>query len=70
MMTLQEVYEVIDTLSPDELHILRDYIDQRAHRHHPQRGLTPEDRIQRLDDAAAIIREGMSPTELENLFSQ
>jgi hypothetical protein len=52
--------EAIDTLSYDELHQLRRYIDDHEHLTHPYRDSTPEERIQRLDAVAAALREGLT----------
>ena len=63
-MTLQDLMRAIDHLSSDELYQLRRYIDERERQTHPARGKTPQERVQRLQAAAAAIREGLTVEEL------
>lgn len=63
-MTLTEIMQAIDELSPDELHRLQAYIQQREWQTHPNRGQTPAERVRRLEEAAAQIREGLTHAEL------
>jgi len=60
MMTLQDLMEAVDDLSYDELHQLRFYVDRRVKQMQPAQGITPEERVQRLEAAAAALREGLS----------
>lgn len=70
-MTLQELMRAIDHLSRPELDQLRQYIDQREKEQerqiHPARGDTPQERVRRLDAAAAAIREGLTQEELDEM---
>jgi hypothetical protein len=66
-MTLQDLMRAIDHLSVDELNILREYIDERKQQTHPARGKTPQERVQRLQAAAAAIREGLTVEQLAEM---
>ena len=64
-MILQDIFKLVDKLTPDERHQLRSYIDLH---HKEKKHLTPEERIQQLEAASAAIREGLSETELNEMF--
>ena len=68
-MTLQDLMQAIDYLSKQELHQLRQYIDEREKEQeeqtHPAHGATPQERVQRLQEAAAAIRAGLTQEELD-----
>lgn len=66
-MTLQDLMRAIDALSSEELHRLRLYIDERQQQANPLRELTPEERIRRLNAAAAALREGLTPDQLAEM---
>jgi DNA-binding ferritin-like protein len=70
-MTLQDLMQAIDYLSKQELHQLRQYIDEREKEQekqtHPARGATPQERVRRLQAAAAAIREGLTREELDEM---
>lgn len=65
MLNLEEVKAAIDQFSPEELHELRQYLEQRAREVLTQHPLPPEERIRRLDAAARAIREGFTEEEWE-----
>ncbi|MBI5958456.1 MAG: hypothetical protein HY866_06975 [Chloroflexi bacterium] len=67
-MTLQEMIKAIDLLHPDELRQLRSYIDQRESAVRHAYELSPEERIQRMDAAVEVIREGMTQAELDEMI--
>lgn len=68
MMTLQEVKKAVDQLTENERAELRAYLDQSpAHSLKQGRGATPEERVQRLQAAAAAIREGLTEEELAEM---
>ncbi len=66
-MTLQELMRAVDALSYDELNQLRHYMDEREQQLHFPQDATPEERIRRLDAAAAAIREGMTKEQLAEM---
>ena len=68
-MTLADIMQAVDQLSHEELYRLRQYIEQREWQTHPARGSTPEERIQRMRDAATAIREGMTQEQLDEMFA-
>ena len=61
-MTLDELIKAVDTLSGEELRQLRDYVNSR-----PLYELSPEQRIQMLDEASQAIREGLTQEELNEM---
>jgi hypothetical protein len=63
-MTLDEIKQAIKQLSPEEFTELQAYIEFR--RPHP---LPPEERIRRMEAAAAFIRETMTPEQLEEAIA-
>lgn len=63
-MTLDEIKGAIKHLSPEELVELQEYIQFR--RPHP---LPPEERIRRMEEAAAFIRESMTPEQLDEAIA-
>lgn len=64
-MTLQEMKEAIDHLSPEERAELRAYLDEQAHL--APHLLPPEERIRRLDAAAKAISEGLTDAEWDEI---
>lgn len=66
-MTLQELMRAVDALSYDELNQLRRYMDDREQQLHFPQDETPEERIRRLDAAAAAIREGLTKEQLAEM---
>lgn len=61
MMTLEDVKNAVDRLSPEERRELREYLDQRESVEQAvTEELSPEERIRRLDAAVEVIREGMT----------
>jgi hypothetical protein len=65
-MLLDNLYQVIDDLSTDDLDALSEYIEQQRE----QRRLaqyTTEERIQKLEAAFAELREGLTPAELDEI---
>jgi hypothetical protein len=60
MTTLHDLMQAVNDLSYNELQQLRLHIDERVQQLKPAQGITPEDRIQRLEAAAAALREGLS----------
>lgn len=69
MMTLKDIMQAVDHLSHEELQYLRQYIEQREWQTHPARGSTPEERIRRMNRAAAMIREGMTQDQLDEMIA-
>ncbi len=59
MTTLNEVIQLVDRLSPQDRHRLRDYIDERK----ISAPLTETLDVEGLLDALVEIREGMTPEE-------
>ena len=68
-MTLGDIMQAVENFSYEELRDLREYIEQRERQVHPARGATPQERIQRMRNAAAAIREGMTQEELDEMFA-
>lgn len=66
-MTLQEVKQVVDRLSPEELRELREYIEQREGTNWPASELTPEERARRLDEAFEQFRAGLTQAQLDEI---
>ncbi len=68
-MTLQDVTQLLDALTPDELRMVRGYIDRRLGDF--PAALTPAERGARLNEIYAAlrdqIREGLSEIDLEEL---
>ena len=62
-MTLNEIKQAINQLSPKELEELEAYIAFR--KPHP---LTPSERVALLERGASAIRESMTPEELDDLI--
>ncbi|MBE2269022.1 MAG: hypothetical protein IAE80_12390 [Anaerolinea sp.] len=62
-MTLQEMIQQLDELSPEERNELRRAIDQRDGVRHPNDGLTPQERVLSIRAAARAIREGFTDEE-------
>lgn len=65
-MMLDNLYQVIDDLSTDDLDALSEYIEQQRE----QRRLaqyTVEERIQKIEAAFAELREGLTPDELNEI---
>ncbi len=65
-MMLDNLYQVIDDLSADDLDALSEYIEQKRE----QRRLaqyTTEERIQKIEAAFAELREGLTPAELDEI---
>lgn len=63
---LDNLYQVIDDLSTDDLDALSEYIEQQRE----QRRLaqyTAEERIQKIEAAFAELREGLTPEELDEI---
>ncbi len=67
MMTLQDVKQAVDRLSPGERRKLREYLAQRESTEQPVLELTPEERIRRLDAAVEALREGLTQQELDEM---
>jgi hypothetical protein len=67
MMTLQEVIKVVDTLSPEELRVLRTYLDQREGTVQPALELAPEERARQLDEAFERLREGLTQKQIDEM---
>ncbi len=63
MMNLQDMKAAVAQLSPEEVQELRDYLEQVATTLPTQEPLAAEERIRRLDEAAAAIRSGFSDSE-------
>ena len=59
-MSLEQILQAVDQLSEQEKQKLRQYLDQTS----TVMTVTAEERIRRMDRAAAAIREGLSLTEL------
>ena len=59
-MTLNEIKQAAQKLAPDEMDELIAYLQSR--RKHP---LPAEERIRRMKEAAAFIRESTTPEELD-----
>ncbi len=69
MMTLEDVKNAVDRLSPEERRELREYLDQRESVEQAvTEELSPEERIRRLDAAVEVIREGMTQAELDEMI--
>jgi len=66
-MTLQELIKAIDELSYNDLDLLWRHMDERKHQTRPAQNLKPEERIRRLDSAAAALREGLTQEELVDM---
>jgi phage shock protein A len=67
MMTLQDAIRVIDELSPDELHQLRTYIEQREDQLSFGHELSPEEHGRLLDEAFAELRAGLTQQQLDEM---
>jgi uncharacterized membrane protein len=64
-MTLTDLMQAVDKLSPEDKRKLREYLDQEEP--HPFQNLTGEERARRLEAAAAKIREGLTPEQLDEM---
>jgi acyl-CoA reductase-like NAD-dependent aldehyde dehydrogenase len=64
-MTLNDVLKAIDHLPLEELDKIQQRIDAR--RRESMQSFSGEERARRLEDAAAKIREGLSPEELDEM---
>ena len=65
-MMLDNLYQVIDDLSADDLDALSKYIEQqREHRRLAQ--YTAEERIQKIEAAFAELREGLTAEQLAEI---
>lgn len=62
-MTLQEIIQQLDELSPEELNELQFALNQRHGVRHPKDGLSPQERVLSLRAAARAIREGFTDEE-------
>ena len=66
-MIFEEILQVVDQLSENDRQRLRQYLDQNKEQIRLARGLTPEERIQRLNAALDAIREGLTHKELDEM---
>lgn len=66
---LQYIFEVVNGLSPEELHQLRAYIDRRQGQVRPALDMPPEERVRRLSQTARAIREGFGESEWAEIES-
>jgi hypothetical protein len=57
-MTLQELFEAIDTLTPEDLEVLESHIQQLQQQQ-------IETKIQKIQAALEVLGEGWTPEELE-----
>ncbi len=65
-MMLDNLYQVIDDLSADDLDALSEYIEQqREHRRLAQ--YTAEERIQKIEAAFAELREGLTVEQIAEI---
>lgn len=64
-MTLSDIIQAVDKLSPEDKRKLRDYLEQ-DHRRALQ-NLSGEERARRLEEAAAKIRDGLTPEQLAEM---
>ena len=65
-MMLDNLYQVIDDLSADDLDALSEYIEQqREHRRLAQ--YTAEERIQKIEAAFAELRDGLTAEQLAEI---
>lgn len=62
-MTLQDMIQQLDELSPEERNELRRVIDQLDGVRHPNDGLSVSERVRHLRAAAFAIREGFTDEE-------
>ena len=62
-MSLKEMIQQLDELSPEELNELQSALDQRQAVRQPQDRLTPQERVRGLRSAAHTIREGFTDAE-------
>lgn len=62
-MSLKEIIQQLDALSPEELNELQTALDQRQGVRHPQDRLTPQERVRGLRAAAHTIRDGSTDAE-------
>jgi len=69
MTTLNEVIQLVDRLSPQDRHRLRDYIDGQEKPIIPPHPMPVEERIRRFNEAATAIREDMMQEELDRVIA-
>lgn len=72
-MTLDEIMREVHHLSDEELHHLRNYIDQiqtktQTDRLEPLIKESPEESIRQLDTAFAEIREGLTQEQIDEMI--
>lgn len=67
MMTLQDVKQAIDRLSPEERRELREYLEQCESTEQNVPQLTPAERARRLDAAFEQLRAGLTQAELDEM---
>ena len=65
MVTLSDIMKAVEKLSPEDRRKLRKYLEQQERR--PTQTLSGEERARRLEEAAAKIREGLTPEQLEEM---
>lgn len=65
-MTLKEIIQLVDQLSPEEKNELRDYLTPIESVDINK--LSPEERIRRMEEAIKAIREGLSQVELDEMI--
>lgn len=63
MLTLQEIKVAVDQLSPEDRAELLAYVEQLNEQINYLNGISPEERIRRLDAAAKTIRDGFTDEE-------
>jgi hypothetical protein len=66
-MTLQELYQTVNQLSPEERTQLRAYLEQEDAQDLPAHTLSPEERARKLDAAFNQLREGLTPEEIKEM---
>lgn len=66
-MTLQEVIQAVDRLTPAERRELLEYLEQRESTERPAHDLSPDERIRRLDAAVEALREGLTQAQLDEM---
>lgn len=67
VITLREIIQLVDQLSPKEKDELRDYLGHSTPVFDVEK-LSPEERIRLMDEAVKAIREGLSQTELDEMI--
>jgi hypothetical protein len=67
MMTLQDVKQAIDRLTPAERRELREYLEQRESTEQPVQDLSPADRARRLREAFEELRAGLTQAQLAEI---